>query len=210
MDIIPIDKKRVMVSLSKDDLEKFSLSADKLDCSDVQTKDALRRIVGQAKKEAGFDLSSKSRTLLQIFLSPNGGCDMFITGVSNAADNSGAESGFTERPEYDLKEEPTGASEGAGEYCTYRFASLDDLINACRLLSERGFCDESSAYCIGETYFLALHLPEVEENDSRARAFRDILCEFGEYIEYPYSNEIIGEHGVRFCRKRASVRLSRL
>jgi len=187
MEIIHISTKKIKISLTKNDLEKYSLDTDNIDYSNTGTRKAFWSILDDAKRSSGFD-AAKSRILIQIFTSPAGGCEMFVTSMNSDEDESVR----------CIKDPVTETSER-----TYSFSSLDDLICACKCLSELGCISGSSAYYCGERYYLSLNCPDTYgEHYPIGVSYGDLLCEFGEALGSS-EKALIDEHAVCFCKEDA-------
>ena len=192
MEIIPIGSTKIKISLTKNDLEKYSLDTSDIDYSNTETRKAFWSILDDAKHSTGFD-AAKSKVLVQIFTSPSGGCEMFVTGVGLPEDNTVC----------CVKDPVIKDCER-----TYAFSCLEDLIGACKSLENIGYFSESHAYYCRDKYFLTVICPQGEdERNSFCISYSDILCEFGEAVSSAeYS--LITEHAICFCRENAVKTLS--
>jgi len=192
MEIIHISAKKIKISLTKNDLEKYSLDTDNLDYANTGTRKAFWSILDDARKDSGFD-AAKSRVLIQVFTSPSGGCEMFVTSVNSGGDDS-----------------ICCVKDPVAKTCerTYSFCSLDDLIGACRFLSGCGYSSDSSAYYCKDRYYIFLSSVESGSSDVGAGiSAADIMCEFGDPVSST-ENTLIREHAVCFCKSDAVSKLA--
>jgi len=191
MEIIHISNKKIKISLTKNDIEKYSLDTGNLDYSDTGTRKAFWSILDDAKKDSGFD-AAKSRVLIQLFTSPSGGCEMFVTSVSTDAD-----------PSVCCIKDPVAETRER----TYSFDSIDSLISACRFLSGYGYRSDSRAYYCGDKYYIFLSRVVCGDGCGAGLSTADIMCEFGEPVSGS-ENALIREHAVCFCADDAVGRLA--
>lgn len=131
MEMIMINPWRLKVVMSSDDMEKYALSGGRE--SPRARKSALRLILSEAKEQTGFD-SIGRRILVRMFPAPDGGCEMFVSRLSDMGE---LETRDMAHP---------GCACARDGMCVYLFTSFSNLISACRSLSAAGYRDESAAY----------------------------------------------------------------
>lgn len=143
MELILIRDDRLKIMLTEADMTRYSLSCDNIDYGNAETRHALWSILDTAKHQIGFDASS-SRIFVQVYTSKCGGCEMYITKLSNS------------KRKDDLLF--VGCSESDREKAEiWGFGSLDNLTEACRSLKNMGCRCKGKAYSDGRgKYFLEL------------------------------------------------------
>ena len=191
MEIIPIGNKKIKISLTKNDLEKYMLDLSDMDYKSTGTRKAFWSILDDVNKESGFD-AAKNRIFVQVFTSPAGGCEMFVTSVAEECDDP-----------ITCVCDPLSGTYPA----TYRFEGIEGLLGACRALIGIGYSAESRAFYIGDNYYLSITAPR--KDGSAFLDYGDILTDFGENIGKD-EGALIAEHGVCFCRNDAVTKLSKV
>ena len=78
MEFIVINEEKLKVILTSDDMKKLNISAEDLDYQKTSTKRVVWEILDKAKQTEGFD-SDNSKLYIQVFPSPDGGCEMFAS-----------------------------------------------------------------------------------------------------------------------------------
>ena len=78
MDFTYINSCNLKISLTRDDLLKNELEAEKLDYSNVKTKKFIWELLDIANSKTGFDVGAE-RITVKVFPSPDGGCELFVT-----------------------------------------------------------------------------------------------------------------------------------
>lgn len=194
MEIIPIGNSKIKISLTYDDLEKYSLSCEKLDYDTTETRRAFWSILDDVKRSSGFD-AAKSRIMIRLFTCPDGSCEMFITKMP-----------LPSRDEVICIKDPMTSVATR----TFAFDCFDDLVRACTLLGSLEYRARSSAYRGNGLYYLTLSCPEVSTLSDRGDiSYPDLLCEFSRPLDRPYTPEYISEHFTPLCRADAITHLAR-
>ena len=133
MEMIQIGSDKLKVMMSEDDMRDYELDCDEMDYNDMNTRHALREILGEAKRVCGFDAAC-DRMFVQIFPSRAGGCEIFVT-LLDAAETK----------------------EAAVPKKVFEFDGMSSLIRACGAVSALGYEGESQAYISdGNAVFLVL------------------------------------------------------
>ena len=127
MEYIMIDEAKLKIILAPEDLAEWNISADELDYNDPYSKIFFKDILDHAKDSFGFDTTGY-KTLLQLFPSLDGGCEIFITRIEEQRHDSGNKTSVN-------------VCEKA-----YSFDRLSSLISVCKRLCFEGFCGESSVW----------------------------------------------------------------
>ena len=116
-----ISKDKLKLTLTRDDMDAYSLDADALDWSAPATRRAVKSILADAGRKCGFD-PSRERMLVQAFPSSAGGCEMFVTRLCGAGGGS------------------------AKSAQAFIFDGMDDLLSCCAALMGAGYDQPSAAY----------------------------------------------------------------
>ena len=125
MEFIVINEEKLKVILTSDDMKKLNISAEDLDYQKTSTKRVVWEILDKAKQTEGFD-SDNSKLYIQVFPSPDGGCEMFVikndtkyrVNIRGAASRS-------YRPKADIPE----------KLGIYSLLDFDELCELCKLLT---------------------------------------------------------------------------
>lgn len=180
MELILISDRKLKIMLSQKDMAKYSLKTEDIDYDNTTTKRAFLSILDEAKQKTGFD-ASNDKLYIQIFPCRAGGCEIFITKLSDSAD--------TECLSADLKKH---------DRIIYRFTDLKHLLKVCSILEEQAYSGESSAYRNSCYYFLCLN---------KSHDFIDEYADMRINKNYIYH---ILEHFDRICAKDAVETLAPL
>ena len=189
MDFISVDKTKLKVILSPDDVESLALCSDAFDADTDYAKDVFKSIMRRAQSEAGFS-AENGKLFVRCFPSKDGGCELFITKLS---DEDFAVEAMRKRRKT--------------KYFLFRTDSLSTLACACSYLESGGYGYLSSVYHGDETgYCLMLTLPPRPSYTTGriCENFLSRLREFGEFTKL--SNEktlYICEHCKLLCERNA-------
>lgn len=161
-------------------MEKYALSGGRE--SQRTRKSALRLILSEAKEQTGFD-SRGRRILVRMFPSPDGGCEMFVSRLSDLGELETKENALS------------GCACARDGMCVYLFSSFSNLISACRSLSAAGYRDESAAYR--------------DENKSAwylvLSSTSPLVCEMGGILMKPGTISYINEYCSLICSGAVNV-----
>jgi len=203
MDLIKISDNKLKIMLTPVDMQGFELSADELDCANMETREAFRSIMAEARNRIGFDTGG-NQIYVQVYPSREGGCEMFVTklGLLGPIEPQKDKARLS-RP---IKNAPRCKEVGFG------FESMEHLLAACRRLNTLGRWRQSTAYRSDEgCYFLLLG--DVSFGPPPAPDRDRILAVMGEYGKQQNADVIrlyIREHACLICEKNAVERLSAL
>lgn len=78
MELIVISPTRLKIMLTEPDMRRYQISADTADCANGRTRQSLRRLFDDARRETGFETNG-ARLLIQLYASVSGGCEIFVT-----------------------------------------------------------------------------------------------------------------------------------
>jgi hypothetical protein len=176
MELVVIDKQRMKIMLSCEELSSYNIDASTFDPQDEETKRILYDIVDRARRSAGLEGASGGM-FVQVFTSTDGGCEMYVTDFSRLGDEeSGGEDGVKDEISTTVRKKRQ----------VYRFAGVKELLLACRALSSRGYNGTSDAYITDghETYLV---LGEWERESWMA-------LEFGESVFFGGMFPYLAEH----------------
>ena len=198
MDLIPIGEGKLKVSMSNSDLSEFGIESDMIDYSMPETKKMLKEILKKAEAELDFTCKAH-RTLVQVYTSRSGGCEIFITQL-NATTEKNEYCSLHCRSVYDRSEDDG--------YCgIFAFDKLEYLITVCRRLYEIGYVGNSSAYKGDDKRFYlmldGLYSPEYSPVDEYS-----FICEYGECQNLMAGMSYLFEHGKEICASDAIKTLS--
>ncbi|MBR6807720.1 MAG: adaptor protein MecA [Clostridia bacterium] len=184
MELIKISQTKLKIMLSPEDMKTFELDTTKM-CN-LSGRAAFRNILKEARERCGFDTAGE-RVFVQYYPEKNGGCEMFITKLSEALkDKLPTGGGESVCPGRFYHSELTERYDSG--YIIYSFAEMKYLLMTCKRLKTAKYSGESRAYKIidkcryylvlsGETYFAS------ENNGIRcAPSFYYVILEHGELI----------------------------
>ncbi len=143
MELLRISDSKLKVTLSADDMEKYRLDNETMDYDNTETRSAFWQILDEAKHKTGFDAGGE-KIFVQVYPSRCGGCEMYVTKVSEERALSAAQ---RRTPPVSLVR---------GSVSVYRFETLDLLITVCRKLKEIGYTGESAAYGAEDDFWLVI------------------------------------------------------
>ena len=170
MELILISDSKLKIMLSQKDMTKYALRIEDIDYDNTQTRRAFWSILDEAKHKTGFD-AAKEKIFVQVFPSRCGGCEIFVTKLENGVSPDDLSVQVTQRNRREI----------------YRFSDIEDLLRVCKILNERGFDGESSAFCDDKCYYLSL---------TGHHSFIDEYADMRENKNYIYH---ILEHCDRIC-----------
>jgi negative regulator of genetic competence, sporulation and motility len=192
MELTPIGKEKLEITLTKKDMERFRLTAERLDYRNTETRRAVWTILDKAKKQTGFD-AAKGQIRIDALPGKSGGCVIFIT--------------KTEKDMNGAKEQKDGER---NRTAVYSFSCLAHMLAASRFLRERSYRGESSAFAEAEgggNYYLALSGGEKNPHAVFESMF---ISEFGKKLYSEHALAYIKEHGICICEKNAVKTLAKM
>lgn len=83
MEVIRINRERIKIMLSPLDMSEMEINCEMLDDFDKRGREAFGKIMKEARNKCGF-ISCGRKIFVQIFPSKDGGCELFITKLSDA------------------------------------------------------------------------------------------------------------------------------
>lgn len=170
MELIVVSDYRLKIILTQVDMQNFGLDTVQGTGESPATRRALRRLFDEVKRRCGFD-ATQEKTLVQLWQSQDGGCEIFVT-----------------RPQ-------EGAQNGGGEYkkIVYTFDRLSHLLSVCHALSHMDYPHEAEVWRgRGRHWHMVLEGAEgeklgslsfIEEFGTREKgAYLALLSEHGRYV----------------------------
>jgi negative regulator of genetic competence, sporulation and motility len=203
MDLIKISDNKLKIMLTPVDMQSYEISISELDCTNVETREAFRSIMNEARDRIGFDTGG-NQIYVQVYPSREGGCEMFVTklGLLCPMEQRGD---ATTLPRT-LKSTDTGNHLGFG------FEGMEHLLAACRRLCTMSFEGGSSAYRTDEgRYYLLLDdrsgkRPPLNDRDN----LLSVMEEYGTRQNAEAIALYIREHADVICECEAVARLAEL
>ena len=204
MELIVVNSQKLKIILDKDDMLSFDISGEDLDYSSAKTRKALGNILERAKAETGFD-TGNDRLYIQVFLSVDGGCEMFFTKRARLLPEPESKSCSL------LKKKYATASDYSCEYGRYiaKSDNIDNIIDLCIRLKKEGFYGASSLYELKGGYILTLDFRHRFSFASEECGLPDFsrfsfICAYAE-ISYadPIPSAYIEEHGKAIIKETA-------
>ncbi len=207
METIKISDTKLKVTLSKEDTASFPINEGEMDIASSDVRDALRKLLAEAGRPCGVDISS-GRLFIQLYQLPGGGCEMFVTKLDGKTD---VETVPNEEEVLSMGPRSIGKAESAerglrpSRYSVgiYEFESLSPLLTACDRLSKCELVGQSAVYSEDGTsrYFLVLC---ESGNERTVPELTDaILYEYGGKRRKSGSYAYIKEHCSAVCDKDA-------
>ncbi len=195
MEILPINEAKLKVLMTEEDMHRYGLVGECIDCDTAQARKIFWSILDEAKKSTGFDVA-KDKVLVQLYPSKDGGCELFVTKL-------GILSELTEK---------TLARSGrvamlSVRYTAYRFEFLCDLTAACAALHNMKSLQESDVYYADDGYYYLVFEERVGKDDVLTPT--SCLREYGECVP-PRQIEYVREHGICIKQGDAASLFARL
>ena len=194
MELTLISENKIKISLTKNDLDGYSITAEEIDYDNTETRRVFWTLFDEAKKVTGFD-AAKSRIFVQIYPGRDGGCELYVSKINGGS--SPYEDGISARA---LKRMVKRVNAGNGDSgAVYRFDSVSSLISACKRLKRIGFDGASSAFYDSEDRF---YLTADKRKDAA-----DPVLEYGRRISGDGLDAYLKEHCKLICDGDAVERL---
>lgn len=217
MELIRIDEEKLKIILSHEDLSEFDIDESELDYASADTRRMFREILRRARRVSGFDTEGH-RVLVQLYPSPGGGCEIFVTRLGFLCCECDPElDDHDDHDDYDenwgndamnlTKHSQTMAL--TERQSAFGFDSLESLLCVCRRLCARGAAEPSDAYRseLGRYYlFLADTLPSLPFSVDES----SFLYEYGTSEPTDTLLTQLAEHGTPICLGDAIARLGAL
>jgi len=192
MELTPIGKEKLEVMLTKKDMERFRLTAERLDYKNTETRRAVWTILDKAKQQTGFD-AAKGQIRIDALPGKEGGCVIFITKTEKAMNGT--------------RERNSGEK---SRTAAYSFSCLAHMLAASKFLRERAYCGESMAFADAQDngkYYLLLTEQEKKPHAVFEAMF---ISEFGRKLSSEHAPAYIKEHSICICEKNAVKTLAKM
>ncbi len=207
MELTPIGKEKLEISLTPKDMQRFHLTAELLDYKNTETRRAVWTILDTAKHKTGFD-AADGKIRIDALPGKEGGCVIFITKTPNGVDNE--ENMNSPKEKYPVVAQKPRKT-------IYGFTNLSDLLHVCLFLRARGYRGDSNAFMEEEgsraknRYYLALTESGAYREKSPYAVFENMfIAEFGKKLSDDNTFAYINEHCECFCESRAVDILSEI
>lgn len=201
MDLILINSTKLKIMLSPNDMTAYSLTCDNIEYDNTESRRAFWDILNVAKRKTGFD-AANNRVFIQVYPSKDGGCEMYVTKITDDDDIEFDEDNKS------LADESAVATKKRipehSDYDVYSFNELNHLINACRQLILNGYISSSSIWTDEDIprYYLAVEKAE--------RNHCICLDEYGIKHSATATYTYISEHCRCICKDEAIQKMSLL
>ena len=180
MEYLEISDGKMLLSLSADDMAEYRGSR----------KTAIRRLMLDLHEKYGCRQLS-GRIYVQMYESKSGGCELFVTKLDDKAGEDHAmmrqteDRMMTEYRRYIVREVRG----------VYRFGEMNDLLFACRLLTESGYSGKSEAYADRDKgeYYIVLD----GESVYAAEALGALCPEMTEYYLREHCTKLFGDRAAQ-------------
>ncbi len=140
MELIRISEGKLKIMLTPTDMRQFELSTDNFYDDSEKMHRSFRLLLDEVRRQSGFE-ADDHRISVQYFPSREGGCEMFISNLSN--DRERATCALT--PAQGMQP----STRTRGSFCrsfAYRFEGMNDLLSVCRRLLPMDYISASSAW----------------------------------------------------------------
>lgn len=146
MELLLISENKIKISLTKADLDGYSITSDDIDYDNTETRRVFWTLLDEAKRKTGFD-AAKSRIFIQIYPGKDGGCELYVSKISRAEKD--------DEISLNVLRELSKISKESKEKkpSVYLFDGMSELIAVCRRLKSLGYSQSSSAYSEGKSRF---------------------------------------------------------
>ena len=190
MEWIRIGTHKLKIMLSAEDARRYALDCERADYTDLVTKDAFREILTDVRAASGFE-AGDDKIYIQMYPSKTGGCELFVTRMGLAFEDSEAVKIAPVAQVQKPKSPETVRKKGTA----LRFSTLEELLHLCRRLP--AFEGKSSAWRDEHgSWWLLLCAEGTPE--ALQRCFR-LLREYGKLHDLKRTELLLCEHGRPVC-----------
>lgn len=191
MEYIMIDDTKLKIILEAEDLAEWDIAPEELDYDDPYAKGFFEDVLGYAKREFGFDTSGY-KTLLQLFPSRDGGCEIFVTRLGEST------------PREELRRETVCRG--------YSFDKLSHLISVCKRLCLEGFLGDSSVWFDTDGRWFLMLSSEDDELCSDLLPLNKLtfISEYGEGESAGALSLYLSEYASPVCESNATQILGKI
>jgi negative regulator of genetic competence, sporulation and motility len=217
MELILINDSKLKIMLDEQDMRAYNI-CDEGDCSQFETRKAIRDILDRAREEIGFNTEG-AEIFVQLYSSKKGGCELFVTKNPVSASALPAELPDKKvKPRKDSSKSgkadagealsvrrstaPTSTKRADGGRLAFSFSSLRDICTVCRRMNEDEDIPESRAFRDVEGSFYLLLWGTGMSAYTRLDRF-SFISEFGARERFDDLNTYLGEYGRIICPDKA-------
>lgn len=209
MELIRISNRKLKLMLTPTDMSHFELNADSFGEDTAQMHRTFRLLLEEIRKQTDFEADDRQISV-QFFPSREGGCEMFISDLTQSEPNPKAPEKPSLLPEAPRRQRLSGRSGGGFRRdCVYRFPELDVLLSACKRLLSIGYIGKSGAWRDANGSFYLLLSVRSSSPFSLPEELQ-FLSEYGSIGNTAMFRLYIREHGTALCTEGAVRRLGAL
>ncbi len=196
MELLLISDNKIKISLTKADMDSYSITCDDIDYDNTVTRRVFWSLLDEVNKKTGFD-AAKSRVFIQIYPDKVGGCEIYVSRIKGEPVSRGTLALTVSEPEC----QEDGQSE------VFSFDNLEDLLSVCRRLMNTGYKGKSAAYTDeGGRFYLTAEIKRSGGQESELY----FITEYGIRHTSPTIPLYIKEHCKEICLGDAVGRLGKL
>ena len=192
LELIMINSEKIKIMLTREDMAKYNIHMYSLGHTGSAIKEAFGEVLSDIKTRTGFD-TLEAKTILQVYPSRDGGCEVYITRLKN-------DPKLKNDDKHESLTQTNITVKRWFQKIIFSFEKITDTIDACRLLSSVGYDKSSSLYLYDRTYFLFLESEIKPKNRHDEFTF---LCDFGKRLDCKITQAYIYEHGEVIISDRA-------
>ncbi len=181
MELLLVASGRLKIVMSSRDMQEYAITCEGLGQKDGNTKQVLRSILAKARDEVGF-VTVGNRVTVQMYPSKDGGCEMYVTKSTATPLPVPLHSGMRRIPN------------------VFRFGGMQNMLCACRKLSDRDDILSSAAYLgnDGKECYLLLYTPALDAFGREPLLF-SAANEYGKLWNTAYAIAYLKEHCECIC-----------
>lgn len=199
LELIMINSEKIKIMLTREDMLRYDIRTYMSGHTGSAIKEAFAQVLEDVKAQTGFDTLSK-RTVLQVYPSRDGGCEMYLTKASSFSNEKKSDEKLSECKRITAKSEARNF-----EDAVFAFDELCTVLDVCRMLNANGYDRPSSLYVCNEKYYLFLKT-QARINTGYDELIR--LSDFAKRIGGRITKAYIIEHGEPLTLENAVYMLS--
>lgn len=192
LEFLIINGNKLKISLSAEEIEKYTLSDDDKTSDEPGMRKSFWRILDIARDKCGFNASGE-KVLIQ-FYKTSGGGEMFVTRLGKLTGT--AEKTLAASPNVTML---------SSQQVIYSFSEINNLIGAVKQLCPSSLEKCALYFCDNKLYYLV-----AEERVGRSKLSElSVLSEYGESVS-PTLIQYIIEHSVKISENGALAALAQI
>lgn len=196
MELIRISDSKLKIMLTPMDMRQFELSTDNFYDDSEKMHHSFRLLLDEVRRQSGFE-ADDHRISVQYFPSREGGCEMFISNLSQKKNTTSC----ALTPAQEIKP----VTRTRGSFCrsfAYRFEGLNELLSVCHRLLPMDYISESSAYRDdGGHYYLFINTFAASPFATPEEFY--FIVEYGSLENASQLRLYLAEHGTVICAEDA-------